>query len=394
VIAKAPANEAVQLGLAEFLAGTGAPAKEVVASLQRAVSALPTSVNVRLALISYLGRTKDPKGALAAALAARTAIPNDLRILDAVGIAQLSAGETSQSIATFNTLVTALPESPRPLLHLARAQVVAKDYDGAIGSLRRAMALRPDQVGLQGDIAAVHLAAGNPDEALKQARSLQAARPKEAVGFALEGELYAHQKKYSEAANAYAEALKRQATAPIALRLLVLLEAAGRTADGAKVASSWLRDHPKEVSVRLHLAGADLRKKDLSAASKAYREVLAIDPNNLLALNNLAWILGEMKDPGALGLAEKAYALEPRNAAIADTLGWLLVERGDAKRGVEILAKAAAAAPDALEIRMHYAKALLKSGDKPGARAELEAVAGASGESRFKTEAAELLKQL
>jgi putative PEP-CTERM system TPR-repeat lipoprotein len=394
VIAKAPANEAVQLGLAEFLAGTGAPAKEVVASLQRAVSALPTSVNVRLALISYLGRTKDPKGALAAALAARTAIPNDLRILDAVGIAQLSAGETGQSIATFNTLVTALPESPRPLLHLARAQVVAKDYDGAIGSLRRAMALRPDQVGLQGDIAAVHLAAGNPDEALKQARSLQAARPKEAVGFALEGELYAHQKKYSEAANAYAEALKRQATAPIALRLLVLLEAAGRTADGAKVASSWLRDHPKEVSVRLHLAGADLRKKDLSAASKAYREVLAIDPNNLLALNNLAWILGEMKDPGALGLAEKAYALEPRNAAIADTLGWLLVERGDAKRGVEILAKAAAAAPDALEIRMHYAKALLKSGDKPGARAELEAVAGASGESRFKTEAAELLKQL
>jgi putative PEP-CTERM system TPR-repeat lipoprotein len=256
------------------------------------------------------------------------------------------------------------------------------------------MALRPDQVGLQGDIAAVHLAAGNPDEALKQARSLQAARPKEPLGFALEGELYAHQKKYSEAANAYAEALKRQATAPIALRLLVLLEAAGRTADGAKVASSWLRDHPKEVSVRLHLAGADLRKKDLSAASKAYREVLAIDPNNLLALNNLAWILGEMKDPGALGLAEKAYALEPRNAAIADTLGWLLVERGDAKRGVEILAKAAAAAPDALEIRMHYAKALLKSGDKPGARAELEAVAGASGESRFKTEAAELLKQL
>ena len=101
-----------------------------------------------------------------------------------------------------------------------------------------------------------------------------------------------------------------------------------------------------------------------------------------------------MKDPGALGFAEKAYALAPRSPAIADTLGWLLVERGDTKRGVEILAKAASAAPNALEIRLHYAKALLKSGDKAGARTELEAVAGTSAESPQKAEAAELLKQL
>jgi putative PEP-CTERM system TPR-repeat lipoprotein len=387
VLAKAPGNEAALLGLAELLAASRAPAKEVTAALQRAVAANPSSVNARLALIAYLGRTKDLKGALAAAQAARTAIPNDPRILDAVGVAQLAAGEANQAITTFNALVTAQPESPAPLLRLARAQTVAKDYDGAIGSLRRALALRPGQVGLQGDIAAVHLAAGHPDQALKEARSLQAARPKEAAVFALEGELHAHQKSYGEAANAYAEALKRQATGPIAIRLLALLQAAGRTADAAKIASSWLRDHPKELSVRLYLAEADLLKKDFPAASKGYRDVLAIDPNNLLALNNLAWTLGEMKDPGALGFAEKAHALAPQSPAIADTLGWLLVERGDTKRGVEILAKAAAAALNALEIRLHYAKALLKSGDKAGARTELEAVRGTSGESPQKTEA-------
>ena len=247
VLAKAPGNEGALLGLAEVLAATRASAKEVAGALERAVAANPNSVNARLTLIAYLGRTKDPKGALAAAQAARTALPNETRILDALGVSQLAAGEANQAIATFNSLVTAQPNLPAPLLRLARAQVAAKDYDGAVGSLRRAMALRPDQMGLQGDIAAVQLAAGNPGEALKEAQSLQAARPKEAAGFALEGELHAHQKKYGEAANAYAEALKRQATGPIAIRLLALLQAAGRTADAAKLASSWLRDHPKDA---------------------------------------------------------------------------------------------------------------------------------------------------
>jgi len=394
VVAKVPGSEGALLGLAEILAGTRAPAKEVQAALERAVAANPGSVNARLALITYLGRVKDQKGAMAAAQAARTAIPNEPRILDALGVAQLAAGETNQAMTTFNALVSAQPESPAPLLRLARAQVAAKDYDSAIGSLRRAMALRPGQIGLQGDIAAVHLAAGNPREALKEARSLQAARPKEAAGFALEGELYAQQKKYGEAANAYAEALKRQASGPIAVRLLVLLQTAGKPAEASKVAAGWLRDHPKDVTVRFYLADMELRRKELLAAARAYREILAIEPKNVVALNNLAWTLGELKDPGALAVAENAYALAPRNPAIADTLGWLLVSRGDAKRGVEILAKAAAAAPGALEIRMHYAKAMLKTGDKTGAKAELEAVAGASGDSPAKAEAVELLNQL
>ena len=394
VLAKAPGNEGALLGLAEVLAATGAPAKEVAAAIERAVAANPNSVNARLTLIAYLGRTKDLKGALAAAQAARTAIPDNPRILDALGVAQLAAGETNQAITTFNGLVSTQPDSPAPLLRLAGAQVRAKNYDGAIGSLRRAMALRPDQVGLQADIAAVQLAAGNPEEAFKEARSLQKARPKEPAGFLLEGELYASQKKFAEAASAYSEALKRQASAPIAMRLHVLLLAAGKPAEAAKMVAGWLGDHPQDVAVRLYLAERELQSKNLPVAAKRYREVLAVEPGNVIALNNLAWTLGELKDPDALGLAEKAYGLVPRNPAIADTLGWLLVERGDTKRGVEILAQAAAGAPNVPAIRMHYAKALLKSGDKAGAKSELEAVIASTGEDPMKAEAAGLLKQL
>jgi putative PEP-CTERM system TPR-repeat lipoprotein len=394
VLAKAPSNEGALLGLAELLATAKAPTQEIAAAIERAVKANPASVNSRLALIGYLAQTKDAKGALAAAQAARAAIPNDPRILDALGLAQLAAGETNQAIATFNALVALQPDSAAPLLRLARAQVIAKDYDASIATLRKATALRPDQVGLQGDIAVVQLAAGRPEEALKEARALQAARPKGGAGFALEGELLAQQKKFAEAAGLYAEALKREAQPATAMRLHGLLLAANKPADASKVAATWLREHPKDVAMRMYLADTDLRRKDLPAAARGYREVLAIQPENVIALNNLAWVLGETKDPGALALAEKAYALAPASPAIADTLGWILVERGDAKRGTELLGKAAAGMPNSLDIRLRYAKGLIKTGDKARARTELEAVAAAPGESAAKAEAAALLKQL
>ena len=394
VLAKAPGNESALMGLADFLVAARAPAKDVIATLERAIKANPNSVNARLAMIAYLSRIKDVKGAVAAAETARAALPNNTQILEALGVAQLAAGETSRAITTFSSLVAAYPASPVPLTRLARAQVVAKDYDAAIASLRRALSLRPGQVELQGTIAAIQLTAGQPGEAMKEARALQAARPKDSAGFVLEGELLVNQKKYNEAVNAYSEALKRQPSVAIAMRFHTVLQLAGKQAEATKLASGWIRDHPQDIAMRLYLAEAELRKKDYPAAVKGYKEVLSMQPENTLALNNLAWALGELKDPSALGYAEKAYGLAPANAAIADTFGWMLVERGDTKRGVEILAKAAAAAPDVLAIRMHYAKALLKDGDKANARQELQAVSSAPGENPLKAEAAELLKQL
>ena len=87
-------------------------------------------------------------------------------------------------------------------------------------------------------------------------------------------------------------------------------------------------------------------------------------PDNVLVLNNLAWAYQQVKDPRALETAERAYKLKPDNAAVADTLGWMLVEQGNTTRGLELLQKAVAAAPKALEIRYHLAQAWVKSGDK------------------------------
>lgn len=394
IVAKDPKNEQALLGLADVQAATGASAAEIIATVDRAVAANPTALRARLAAVDLRLRTNDAKGAVTAAQAAAAAIPDNAQIVAALGRAQLAAGDTQQAISTYNRLVALLPQSPAPLMLLARAQAAAKDYDAASQTLRKALALAPSQLNALQGLMAVQIAAGKPEEALAEARALQKERPKDAAGFVLEGEVHLAQKKTNEAIAAYGEALKRQAAPAIAVRLHGLLTAAKRTAEADALAARWLKEQPKDATMRLYLADRALAGKDYRAAARGYRELLALQPGNALALNNLAWTLGQLNDPAALDYAEKAFAAAPNSPAVADTLGWMLVEKGDAKRGTEILAKAAAAAPNALEIRLHYAKALLKGGDKAGAKRELDAVAAAPGESPLKAEAAALAQKL
>lgn len=394
IVAKEPKNDQALLALADIQAATGAPPAEVIATVDRAVEANPTALRPRLAAINLRLQTKDVKGAVTTAQAAAAAIPDNAQIVEALGRAQLAAGDTQQAITTYNKLVALMPQSPAPLMLLARAQAAAKDYDAASQTLRKALAMAPSQLNALQGLMAVQIAAGKPEEALAEAKTLQKERPKDPAGYVLEGEVHLAQKKTNEAIAAYQEALKRQAAPGIAVRLHALLAAANRGADADALAARWLKEQPKDATMRLYLAERDLARKDYRSAARGYRELLVMQPANALLLNNLAWTLGQLNDPAALDYAEKAYAAAPNSPAIADTLGWMLVERGDAKRGTELLAKAVAAAPNAHEIRLHYAKALLKTGDKAGAKRELEAVAAAPGERPQKAEAAELLKTL
>jgi putative PEP-CTERM system TPR-repeat lipoprotein len=280
------------------------------------------------------------------------------------------------------------------LLLAARAQLANKDVEGATQTLRKALELQPDRLDVHREAIATYLAAGKPEDALSDAKTLQKARPKEAVGFVLEGEVLAAQKKFGEAAGAYGEALKRQKAPVLALRMHGLLTQAGKKKEADAVLARWMQENPKDVLVRLYLADSALGRKDYNAAVPAYRQILAEQPNNVVVLNNLAWALWQLKDPGALQLAEKAHGLAPDNPAVADTLGVILVEQGDLKRGMQLLDEAVKGAPNVPDLRLHYARALLKSGDKAAARSELEQIGQLQAETPAKAEAEKLLKQL
>jgi len=72
----------------------------------------------------------------------------------------------------------------------------------------------------------------------------------------------------------------------------------------------------------------------------------------------------------------------------------MLVEQGNTTRGLELLQKAVAAAPNAHEIRYHLAQAWLKAGGKAKARSELERLVASDAKFPQQAEAIKLLKQL
>jgi len=113
-----------------------------------------------------------------------------------------------------------------------------------------------------------------------------------------------------------------------------------------------------------------------------------------LFLNNLAWLLNEQGDPKARKYAERAYVLSPTSSSVIDTLGWILVQHGDAAKGLDLLKTAMSFTPGQNDIRLHLAKALLKTGDKAGAKSELETLAKVDQAPEVRDEAQKMLKEL
>jgi len=113
--------------------------------------------------------------------------------------------------------------------------------------------------------------------------------------------------------------------------------------------------------------------KQYDKAIERYRRVLELSPDNVLALNNLAYGLAVRRNSpkDALPLAEKAHSLAKGNPNIADTLGWIYHLLGNNEKANELLAAAVQADAQNAEIHLHLAIVSADLGQILQASAEL-----------------------
>jgi tetratricopeptide (TPR) repeat protein len=114
-------------------------------------------------------------------------------------------------------------------------------------------------------------------------------------------------------------------------------------------------------------------------SSKCYEKLLALAPDDMTALNNMACLLAEVMQPprpqDGLAYSERAYNLMRqggrRDALVLDTHGWLLTLCGRVDEGIEILrmANEMKPLPDA---HYHLAEAYLRKQFADQALKELE----------------------
>ncbi|MBG6080367.1 putative PEP-CTERM system TPR-repeat lipoprotein [Rubrivivax gelatinosus] len=393
-IAHDPKNWRAMLALAEWLERTGAGADAVSAQLAAAVKAAPNEALPRLRLIDDRLARRDARGALAAARDATTALPSSADLLAAQARAELASQDYQQALTSFQKLSQMLPRSPAGLLGQSDAHLGLKDPAAAERALKSALDLAPKLVPAQRALIGLYTADGRYAEAVALAREIQKQRPAEAVGYLAEAEVELARRKPEAALAVLRSAVQKAPGADTAIRLHAALRATGHGDEAERFAAGWQKQHAEDLAFRFHLGDEALARQDWAGAEARYREVLSRQPNNPLALNNVAWLLLKQGKPGALAMAEKANTVAPGQAALRDTLALAAAAEGQLPRALALQKDTVQRAPEAPALRLTLAKLLLQSGDKAGARAELDKLAKLGPGFDGQTEVAELLKKV
>ncbi len=372
VLAKDPKNGQAWLALAELAARSGAAPDEVAKLIGNAVAANPTDVRPRLLLIDFYLRNKDVKQASLTAQNAVAALPDSPDALDALGRTQQASGEFNQAIATYNKLAIMQPLSPQPHFRLAGVHIAEKDKNAAMQSLRKALEIKPDLLEAQRAVILLDLDGKLLEDALATARTVQKQRPKEAVGYVLEGDINASQKNWDNAATAYRVGMKQVNSPELAIKLHSVLLAAGKGAEADRFSATRQKDNPKDAAFLSYLGERAIARKDYGSAEKNYAAVVKLQPNNAAAYNNLAWVTSKLNKEGAIAYAEKANTLAPNQPAFMDTLAMLLSDKGDYAKAVELQNRALALQPQNALFKLNLAKIHIKGGKKDLAKKELD----------------------
>ncbi|MCP5286947.1 MAG: PEP-CTERM system TPR-repeat protein PrsT [Burkholderiaceae bacterium] len=371
-----PTNTQALLATATLKVRAGAARDEVRAIFDRAIQQAPTEPAPRLALVNYLLSTQDVKTALSTAQQASAALPENAAILDALGRAQAASGDTNQALASFGKLSQLLPTSVAPHLRIADVHWAAKNTDAAIQALKRALSVDSQSLQAQRSLVDAYLATDKPADATKVAQQVRQQRPQQDVGYLLEGGIASNQRQWPQAISVYRDGLKAVPdSTELATRLHVALTAGKQEAEAGKLAADWLRGHPNDGAFRFYLGDQALARKDLATAEVHYRDVLKIQPENALALNNVAWLMATAKKRGAVPMAEKAVALLPDRPVIMDTLALALAAEGQTAKAVDVMKQAVRLEEKNPQLRFNLAKLLVEAGDKTAAKTELETLA-------------------
>ncbi len=389
-----PKNAGAMLALAEINTRSGGRPAESARWLEQAVQADPNDPAARLLLIDHHLNRQQTRPALGAAQSALVALPDNAELLDRLGRAQLLSGDSQQAVNTFTKLAALNPKSPLPQLRLADAQTAASKPVAAAAAVRRAHEIAPQSLAVQQAMASLAMTENQPAQALAIARSLQAAQPDDALGYRLEGEIEQRQQHWDKAAAAYRKALTRQQPGDSIERLHAILLATKQSAQADQLAADWRKDRPDDLAFLLYLGDIALAGKQLAEAGQRYQQVLDRQPDNVLALNNLAYTMALQKQPGALALAQRAQLIAPDTPALMDTLAFCLAAENQLPKAVEVQTQVVAAAPQSAPFRLQLAKLLLQTGNKRAARTELGALARLGPAFAQQAEVTDLLKSV
>ena len=369
-----PNNASVHLAIAAFAARQGASAADVTKIVETAVRVDPRDISARLLLIERHFNAGHAETALGVAQTGVTANPDNIQLLDALARSQVRSGDSRQALTTYAKLVRLAPKEPAGYLGKANALINLKDVEAAAKSVQQLLELSP------GHPDAARLAIGLAiqrkqfDQGVSLARQMQQQHPKEGIGHALEADVLIAQNQWGPAADALRTGITKGHPEALVPRLHQVLLKDNRSKDADELINTWLAKNPQDTVVLKYLGDSAQQANNSAEAIKRYQQLVKLKPNDPGFLNNLAWLLMQAGQPGALALAERAANAVPGNASVLDTLAQAYAAEKNFDKAANTLLLAMARTPDPAPLRLSLAKVYIQAGDRRKAVTELEAL--------------------
>jgi tetratricopeptide (TPR) repeat protein len=400
--ADAEATAGYHFLLARHLEGLGR-IDEAIASLQRALTLVPESAELRAELAGLYARQDRPVEALTTAEEALKRDPNNQEANRILGSILAVLSEQKQALrpgddpAQYQARAIAALEKARGdgadlnlLLTLGKLQLRAGMYDKAIASLRRIFEEQPQYTEGAMLLATAQEAAGQLDEAAATITAALEINPTFFRGYVKLIELHELERRWKEAADAYARAAQINPRADLTGGHAVALLNSGNPQAARDLLIAAIAKRPKPDAAQLYLlAVAERSLKHLDAAAAAarqlreaypadrrgymieaqileergrvaeaeqvLRDLLAKDPLDADALNHLGYMLADRGDrlDEAVSLVQRALKVEPENPSFLDSLGWAYFKQGKLAEADKPLTDAAAQMPANSVIQDH-----------------------------------------
>ena len=390
VLAQAP-NHPQALHTLAMLKLRDGEREEAVRLLEQARKQNPENAEARLTLARIHRQDQKLSAAVRMAEEAYALAPYVPEIQLELALIKLSNGEVSQAQELIEKVLERYPNSEKTAKLLSLSQLRGGEIDKLVDSLEDFKNRFPQRIWPRAQLAKIYLQLNDYDKAQEIVTSLRSEEASMAAGYILQGDIERAKNLIPAALASYANA---HDIAPSSRTLLSLFAIETDAKKKKQLIDDWLSANPDDVAVRVTKATTDLSAGRTTEAIEHYEKALAVDPNNIIALNNLAWIFDELDDERALSYARRAFEAAPSSANVVDTYGWILLRKGNREQAVELLAKAKEIAPDNGDIRYHFASALAQTDDRRGAIKELDSLLKSEVQFAARKDAETLLSRL
>jgi len=340
----------------------------VESELRTALELEPRLLAARAVLANVELRKGDRQQALDELNQVVAAKPNSLNPYVLRSMLFAERGDYSQAEKDLLPLLDQFPQAPSQAATyraLALVSLRQSRYTEARNFLSHASQLQPNAPENYYLLGLSYLAEHKPEAALSPVDAQLKKQPKWLEGYVVAGQLLAQAGRFTQAEDAMHKALAINSKLPkLWLQLGEILMAESKYDQAQQAYITFTKQAPQNAAGYLRLGQVCDQRSEWVQAQTNYQKVLSLQPDNVVAKNNLAWDYAEHGGniDLALRLAQEAKEANPDDASISDTLGWIYVKTNTLGNAIQLLEESVKRAPKNPNFTYHLGVAYLHAG--------------------------------